>query len=192
MTKIVSNRLTRLLAITLPCLIVTGLLMAQDTPSIPAKKATPEEMKAIAGQSTFKGLVVGITATSVTVLVPDERQYKAAMAKVYRLQGPAKEEAMKQVNMIPRGKEYEIEFSEKCTLRKANRSTSLEFDDKGQPKVYTPKELEKMKGTGPGWNAGPEDFAPLSPVTVNMTRSKTDKDKPIATMVFVNNVAKKQ
>ena len=191
MTKLAFHRLTRLLAIALPCLFITGLLMAQDTMTIPAKKATPEEMKAIAGQSTFKGLVVGITATSVTVLIPDERQYKAAMAKVARMpQGPAKEEAMKQVNMIPRGKEYEFEFSEKCTLRKANRSTSLEFDEKGQPKVYTAKELEKLKGTGPGWNAAPDDFAHLSPVTVSMTRSKTDKDKPAATMVYVINVLK--
>jgi hypothetical protein len=187
MTKIVSHRLTRLLAIAAPCFFLTGFLTAQDTPTIPAKKATPEEMKTLAGQAKLAGLVVGVTATSVTVLVPDERQYKAAMAKVARMQGPMKEEAMKQVNMIPRGKEYEIEFAEKCTLRKANRSTALEFDEKGQPKVYTAKELEKMKGTGPGWNAGPEDFAPLSSVTVNLTRSKTDKDKPLATMVYVIN-----
>jgi hypothetical protein len=128
----------------------------------------------------------------ITVIIPDERRYKLAMARVYQLKGQAREEAMKQVNMIPRGTEYEIELAEKCSLRKANPTNGFEFDEKGQPKVYTAAERAKMKGTGPGWTASPDDIAPGLGVTVTLTRAKKDSSKPLATMIFVNNVMKKQ
>ena len=174
-------------------LFVTGWLLAQDgPPSVPTKKATPEEMKALASRGKIDGVVGGISGSSISVIIPDDRQYKALMAKASRLQGQAREDAMKQINMIPRGKEYEIELSEKCSLRKANASTGLEFDSKGNPKVYTAAEKAKMKGTGPGWTATPEDIAPGLGVTVTIARDKKDSNKPLATMVYVNNIVKKQ
>jgi hypothetical protein len=114
-------------------------------------------------------------------------------ARANALKGQARDDAMKQVNMIPRGKEYEIELSEKCSLRKANPTTGLEFDvATGLPKVYTAAEKAKMKGTGPGWTATPEDFSPGLGVSVTLAKSKSDPNKPVATMVYVNNVVKKQ
>jgi hypothetical protein len=183
----------RVAGIVVPSLFVTGWLLAQEgPPSVPTLKATPEEMKRLASTSTLKGLVGGISGNSISVILPDESKYKIAWARWNRLPPNLKEEAKKELDKIPRGKEYEIELAENCSLRKANAVTKLEFDDKGQPKVYTAAEKAKMKGTGPGWTAVPDDFAPGSVVTVTLARSKADSNKPVATMVFVNNVPRKE
>jgi hypothetical protein len=183
----------RIAAIALPSLFASGWILAQDGPAAPKTiKATPEEMKRLAGTTTFKGIVGGISGNSISVIIPDESQYRIAMQKLARIPPAQKEEAMKQLANIPRGKEYEFELAEKCSLRKANAATGLEFDDKGQPKVYTAAEKAKMKGTGPGWTAVPEDFAPGYGVTLTLARSKKDTNKPVATMIFVNNVPKQQ
>ena len=179
---------SRAALIVLPSLFVTGLLLAQDVPT--TSKATPEEMKRLAGSAKIEGRVGGLAGSSITVIIPDERQYRAAMNRINGLRGQAREDAMKQINMISRGKEYEIELSEKCSLRKS--TLPFEFDDKGFKKTYTALEMQKLKGTGPGYTASPDDIAPGLGVTVNLTRDKKDSNKPLATMIFVNNVQKKQ
>lgn len=170
--------------------LIVADLIGQDGPT--TRKASDADYKKLFSASKFDGKVGGIGPKSISVYV-DDTNYQMMLKKANYLPEPKKSLVLKQLQTqymaSNLGKEFEFEFSDKVALRKTN--IVFEYDERGNPKKYTPAELAKLKGEGnkPGYMAKPDEIPVGAPVTVYLRPGKNNR--PIATMVVVNNVAVK-
>jgi len=73
------------------------------------------------------------------------------------------------------------------------KNPPVAYDDKGNKKKYTPKELKELKGDSklPGYTAGFEDLKTNQIVEITLVRKKSDKNakQPLASVILIANQA---
>jgi hypothetical protein len=186
--------MVRLVAAALLMLPLTHLsvgAIAQDEAER-IKKASPDDYKKFAKLGTYTGKISGVGAKSVTFRI-DDTEYQAKRKLAQALPNAAQQKAA--INLLEAqfanvkwalGKEFELEFAAKVVLRKLN--LPFEYDDKGNPKKYTPAEMAKLKGPGnlPGYVAKIEDFTPGASATAIFGRATKDGKPTVATLTVDN------
>ncbi|MEI7684305.1 MAG: hypothetical protein WCL32_04710 [Planctomycetota bacterium] len=175
----------------IPFLVLAAALMAlsggvigQEKKGRPGTKATPEDYRRLAALRTYTGKV-SVGPKSVTIKFDDSAymadlkaatalpiaQQKIAMAKVEQKYLPSK---------WALGKEFELDLSDKCALRRKN--LPFEYDEKGFPKV---SKVGPGSGGLPGYPAKMEDFGADAITTVTFGAMKDGK--PTVAMIYVDN-----
>lgn len=164
-------------------------LLAQEGPAA-LRKATEDDYKKLAAQTSFSGKVGGVGPKSISVYI-DDKAYQDQLRMINAMKdSPLKVQKLKQLEaqykVSALGKEYEFEFTAKPVLRRLNLP-AVEFDEKGFPKKMTGAELAKLKGDSskPGYVAQPEHFTVGSYVKVTLVRGKGTR--PLASMAVVDN-----
>jgi hypothetical protein len=156
------------------------------------RKFSPEDYKKLAKLTSYTGKVTGVGAKTVTFRV-DDSDYQNKLKWAQGLPSAAQQktelskiEAQYAAVKFALGKEFELEFAPKASLRKVR--VPFEYDDKGNPKKYSAADLAKLKGAGnlPGYIAKAEDFTPGSMATATFGPRSKD-GKPTVTMLIVDN-----
>ena len=170
--------------------LAAGIAAAQDEEK-PSKKASPKDYQNIARLGSYTGTLSGVGPKTVSFRI-DDKEYQAKLKWAKERPNPAAqrveiakvEAAYAHVKTLL-GKEFEFEFAEKVDLRKLN--LPFEYDDKGNPKVYSATEKAKLKGNAslPGYVARPEDFTPGAMAVA--TFGKVVNGKPTVSRLVVDN-----
>jgi len=125
---------------------------------------------------------------------PDQKDQKEKLIQVGNIEGKITNiDAMEKSLQLQSGRQN-VKVMTVDDVKVRTKNPPVQYDDKGNKKKYTQKELQELRGSDkklPGYTAGFEDLKTNQYVQVTLVRKKSDKaaKQPLASVILIANQA---